>query len=258
MTFETLDRSALPSLFRPAGLPLPAFLHLIFLPSHTSKVDRRCSKGILGDFKLHKVPNCVCFTKRLRSRSCLHKARPRLLNINCRHPLQACPTASVPWFYVAMIMNVLAGWFFPSDYFLGIFAQILSQFLVITRYPPIFPSCSIVLFCGLHYLLLVVCLSIFLLLFDACVVVFFIYCLSSCHTPHQITDGHRFLQGPHQTSKWRAKLSLASSADPTVTYKTSDPAHRQPSRLFAFLLFVFGQFTLLVQDFFEDGTQVWR
>ena len=57
----------------------------LFLPCHTSKVDRRCSRGILGEFKLHKVPNCICFTKRLRGLSCLHKARPRLLNINCRH-----------------------------------------------------------------------------------------------------------------------------------------------------------------------------
>ena len=36
----------------------------------------------------------------------------------CRHSFQSCPTASIPWFYVALIMNVLAGWFFPSDYFL--------------------------------------------------------------------------------------------------------------------------------------------
>ena len=64
------------------------------------------------------MPNCVCFTKRLRGRSCLHKARPRPLNINCRHSFQSCPTASIPWFYVAMIMNVLTGWFFPSVYFL--------------------------------------------------------------------------------------------------------------------------------------------
>ena len=61
---------------------------------------------------------CVCFTKRLRGRSCLHKARPRLLYINCRHSFQSCPTASISWFYVAMIMNVLAGWFSQSDYFL--------------------------------------------------------------------------------------------------------------------------------------------
>ena len=31
VTFETLDRSVLPSLFLPAGLPLPAFLHFSFL-----------------------------------------------------------------------------------------------------------------------------------------------------------------------------------------------------------------------------------
>ena len=56
-----------------------------------------------GESKRHKVPNCVCFTKRLQGRSCLHKARPRLLNINCPHSFQSCPTASIPWFYVAMI-----------------------------------------------------------------------------------------------------------------------------------------------------------
>ena len=116
MTFETLDRSA--SILVYASWSAIACIFALFLPSHTSKVDRRCSRGILREFKLHKVPNCVCFTKRLRGRSCLYEARPRLLNINCRHSFQSCATASIPWFSVAMIMNVLAGWFFPSDYFL--------------------------------------------------------------------------------------------------------------------------------------------
>ena len=142
VSFETLDRSALPSLFLPAGLPvrIPAFLHFSFLlilqkSTEDAQVD-------LGKFKLHKVLNCVCFTKLLWGLSCLHKARPRLLNINCRHSFQSCPTASIPWCYVAMIMNVLAGWFSLSDYFLkwryfcSNFVSIFSHDMVICRKCP--------------------------------------------------------------------------------------------------------------------------
>ena len=75
-------------------------------------------KGNSRGIQAPQAPNCDCFTKPLRGGSCLHKARPRLLNINCRHSFQTCPTTSIPWFYVAMIKNVLAGWFFPFDYFL--------------------------------------------------------------------------------------------------------------------------------------------
>ena len=78
-----LDRSALPSLFLPAGLPLPAFLHFSFL-----LILQKSTDDAQGEFKLHWVPNCVCFTKRLRGRSCLHKARPRLLNILSNHVQQ--------------------------------------------------------------------------------------------------------------------------------------------------------------------------
>ena len=45
--------------------------------------------------------------------------------------------------------------------------QVHFLFCLSLQYPPISPTCTSVLFCGLLYLLLVVCLSIFLLLFDA-------------------------------------------------------------------------------------------
>ena len=48
------------------------------------------------------------------------------------------------------------------------FCQVHFLFCLSPQFPPISPTCSFVLFCDLLYLLLVVCLSIYLLLFDAC------------------------------------------------------------------------------------------
>ena len=95
-------------------------------------------------------------------------------------PNLACSAARVnlaAWVYQICLFHCL---FYPnlSDHFL---------LCLPPQYPAISPTCATVLFCGLlHRLLLVVCLSIFLLLFDVClfyilcVVVFFIHCLTSC------------------------------------------------------------------------------
>ena len=97
-------------------------LHFCTFPSFSYFKSRRVMlKGSSWGIQAPQLAKlCLLYQRSPISRSCLHKARSRLLNINCRHSLQSYPTASIPWFYVAMIMNVLAGyrWFFPSDYFL--------------------------------------------------------------------------------------------------------------------------------------------
>ena len=66
-----------------------------FSSSSYFKIERRCSRVIQFKCKVHKVPNCVCFTKLLQSLSYLHKACSRLLNINCRHSFQSCMSDSL-------------------------------------------------------------------------------------------------------------------------------------------------------------------
>ena len=91
-------------------------------------------------------------------------------------PNLPCSSARVNF---ATCMSFLVSLFF-FVFFYPNFVRSTSWFCLSPQCPQIFLTGSIVLFCGLLYLVLVVCLSIFLLLFDAClfhilcVVVFFI------------------------------------------------------------------------------------
>ena len=131
MSFETLDRSALPSLFLPAGLPATAFLHFSFL-----LILQKSAEDAQWEFYVNSS-SIRCLTafaqpnfSEVLAACTKHLLASLTLTVDI---LQSFPTASIPWWYVAMIMNVLAGRFSLSDsflkwrYFCSTFVSIFSH-----------------------------------------------------------------------------------------------------------------------------------
>ena len=65
--------------------------------------------------------------------------------------------------------------------FLSKFCQVHFQFCLSPQYPPIFPNCSSVLFCGLLYLAIAYCLSLYLFAIVWCMSLLYFMCCGLLH-----------------------------------------------------------------------------